>query len=140
MERHLLNLFNLLFNSSAGNLIPMTPEKFLNQPPSLILSTNQGIYLKVYFHNAVSTFWDVSNYLNLKGYINEAVLMGHMRWAKRVSSTTQHALTSEFGRKWGGRRGKGGLNTKFHLPTLLHAGFSVKKYMVQCWNKITFCC
>ena len=39
-----------------------------------------------------------------------------------LSSAIQHAMPPEFGRKWG----KECLNTKFPLPTLLCAGYSVK--------------
>ena len=39
-----------------------------------------------------------------------------------LSSATQHAMHPEFGRKWGTEC----LNTRFPLPTLLCAGYSVK--------------
>ena len=39
-----------------------------------------------------------------------------------LSSATQHAIPPEFGRKWGTEC----LNTRFPLPTLLCAGYSVK--------------
>ena len=39
-----------------------------------------------------------------------------------LSSATQHAMPSEFGREWGTEC----LTTRFPLPTLLCAGYSVK--------------
>ena len=39
-----------------------------------------------------------------------------------LSSAPQHAMPPEFGRKWGTEC----LNTRFPLPTLLCAGYSVK--------------
>ena len=39
-----------------------------------------------------------------------------------LSSTTQHAMPPKFGRKWETEC----LNTRFPLPTLLGAGYSVK--------------
>ena len=39
-----------------------------------------------------------------------------------LSSAIQHAMPPEFGRKWGTEC----LNTRFPLPTLLCAGYSVK--------------
>ena len=44
------------------------------------------------------------------------------RLSVALSSATQHAMPSEFGRKWGTEC----LNTRFSLPTLLYAGYSVK--------------
>ena len=44
------------------------------------------------------------------------------RLSAALSSGTQHAIPPEFGRKWGTEC----LNTRFPLPTLLCAGYSVK--------------
>ena len=42
------------------------------------------------------------------------------RLSAALSSATQHAMPPEFGRN------SGELNTRFPLPTLLYAGYSVK--------------
>ena len=56
-----------------------------------------------------------------------------------LSSATQHAMPPDFGRTWGTEC----LNTRFPLPTLLCAGYSVKlisfnfficKFPVRPWN------
>ena len=44
------------------------------------------------------------------------------RQSAALSSATQHTIPPEFGRKWGTEC----LNTRFPLPTLLGAGYSVK--------------
>ena len=59
-----------------------------------------NIYLKLYFH-----FFALAS-----------------RQSAAFSSATQHAMPPEFGRKWGTEW----LNTRFLLPTLLYAGYSVK--------------
>ena len=57
---------------------------------------------------------------------------------KVISSATQHAMPPEFGRKWETEC----LNTRFPLPTLLCARYSVKQffflkvisvYVKGCW-------
>ena len=53
-----------------------------------------------------------------------------------LSSATQHAMSPEFGRKWG----KECLNTRFPLPTLQCEGYSVKLIWFDffvCLNYIT---
>ena len=45
-----------------------------------------------------------------------------------LSSATQYVMPPEFGRKWG----TACLNTRFPLPTLLCAGYSVK--LTKCQN------
>ena len=60
--------------------------------------------------------WNI--YLNL--YFNFLALVS--RLSAGLSSATQHAMPPEFGRKWGTEC----LNTRFPLPTLLCAGYSVK--------------
>ena len=60
--------------------------------------------------------WNI--YLNL--YFHFFALVS--RLSAVLSSVTQHAMPPEFGRKWGTEC----LNTKFPLPTLLCAGYSVK--------------
>ena len=60
--------------------------------------------------------WNI--YLNL--YFHFFALVSRLSAA--LSSATQHAMPPEFGRKWGTQCH----NTKFPLPTLLHAGYSVK--------------
>ena len=57
-------------------------------------------------------------YLNL--YFHFLALVS--RTSAALSSTTQQAMPAEFGRKWGTEC----LNTRFPLPTLLCAGYSVK--------------
>ena len=44
------------------------------------------------------------------------------RLSEALSSTTQHAVPPEIGRKWETEC----LNTRFPMPTLLYAGYSVK--------------
>ena len=63
-------------------------------------SRRRNIYLNLYFH-----------FLTLVSRLSAA-----------LSSATQHAMSSIFGRKWGTEC----LNTWFPLPTLLCAGYSVK--------------
>ena len=58
-------------------------------------------------------------YLNL--YFHFFALVSRLSAA--MSSETQHAMPPEFGTKWGTEC----LNTRFHLPTLLCAGYSVKQ-------------
>ena len=53
------------------------------------------------------------------------------RLSAALSSATQHAMPPEFGRKWGTEC----LNTRFPLPTLLSAGYSVKLiYVIFIFN------
>ena len=63
-------------------------------------SRRWNIYLNLYFH-----------FFALESRLNAA-----------LSSATQHAMPPKFGRKWGTEY----LNTRFPLPTLLCAGYSVK--------------
>ena len=60
--------------------------------------------------------WNI--YLNL--YFHFFALVSRLSAA--LSSATQHTMSPEFGRKWGTEC----LNTRFPLPTLLCAGYSVK--------------
>ena len=62
--------------------------------------------------------WNI--YLNL--YFHFFALVSRLSAA--LSSATRHAMPPEFGRK----RGKECLNTRFPLPTLLCAGYSVKLF------------
>ena len=48
------------------------------------------------------------------------------RLSAELSSATQHTLPPEFGRKWGTEC----LSTKFPLPTLLCAGYSIKLILI----------
>ena len=48
------------------------------------------------------------------------------RHSAALSSTSQHAMPPEFGGKWGTEC----LNTRFPLPTLLCAGYSVKLFFL----------
>ena len=61
-------------------------------------------------------------YLNL--YFHFFALVS--RQSAALSSATQHAMPPEFGRKWGTEC----LNTRFPLPTLLRAGYSVKLILI----------
>ena len=60
----------------------------------------------------------VNNYLNLHYHFFALVLKQSATW----SSATQHAMPPEFVRKWGTEC----LNTRFPLPILLCAVYSVK--------------
>ena len=60
--------------------------------------------------------WNI--YLNL--YLHFFALVS--RQSAVLSSATQHTMPPEFGRKWGTEC----LNTRFPLPTLLCAGYSMK--------------
>ena len=51
-----------------------------------------------------------------------------------LSSATQHAMPPEIGGKWGTEC----LNTKFPLPTLLCAGYSVKLKKKYCLSPIFY--
>ena len=64
--------------------------------------------------------WNI--YLNL--YFHFFALVS--RLSSALSSATQHAMPPEFGRKWGTEC----LNTRFPLPTLLCAGYSVKLILI----------
>ena len=66
--------------------------------------------------DAYSRRWNI--YLNL--YFHFFALVSRLSAA--LSYATQHAMPPEFGRKWGTEY----LNTRFPLPTLLYAGYSVK--------------
>ena len=66
--------------------------------------------------NSHSGRWNI--YLNL--YFHFFALVSRLSAALR--SATQHAIPPEFGRKWGTEC----FNTRFPLPTLLCAGYSVK--------------
>ena len=72
-------------------------------------------WLRVWF-DPHSRRWN--NYLNL--YFHFFALVSRLSAA--LSSATQHAMPSEFGRKWRTEC----VNTRFPLPTLLCAGYSVK--------------
>ena len=74
--------------------------------------------------------WNI--YLNL--YFHFFALVSRLSAA--LSSATPHAMPPEFGRKWGMEC----LNTKFPLPTLLCAGYSVKLifFTSEKWQKIWY--
>ena len=72
--------------------------------------------------------WNI--YLNL--YFHFFALVS--RTSAALSSATQHAVRPEFGRKWGTEC----LNTRFPLPTLLCAGYSVKLKKKILWY-IKYC-
>ena len=55
-------------------------------------------------------------------YVSKEVFIAKINAIAALSSATQHAIPSEFGRKWGTEC----LKTRFPLSTLLHAGYSVK--------------
>ena len=63
-----------------------------------------------------SRWWNI--YLNL--YFHFFALVSRLSAA--LSSATQHAMPPEIFKKWGTT----GLNTRFPLPTLMCAGYSVK--------------
>ena len=63
-------------------------------------SRKRKIYLNLYFH-FFALVW---------------------RLSAALSSATQHAMSAEFGRKWGTEC----VNTRFSLPTMLCAGYGVK--------------
>ena len=75
--------------------------------------------------------WNI--YLNL--YLHFFALMSRLSAA--LSSATQHAMPPEFGRKWGTEC----LKTRFPLPTLLCAGYSVKLifYLILLGIELTTC-
>ena len=52
------------------------------------------------------------------------------RLSAALTSAIQHAMPPEFGRKWGTEC----LNTRFPLPTLLCAGYSVKLILIYFFN------
>ena len=76
-------------------------------------SRRRNIYLYLYFH-----------FFALVSRLNAA-----------LSSVTQHAMPPEFGRKWGTEC----LNTRFPLPTLLCAGYSVKLFFFWSYQWMKLC-
>ena len=58
------------------------------------------------------------------------------RQSTALGSATQHAMPPEFGRKWGTEC----LNTRFPLPSLLCAGYSVKLILFISIYRCMYCC
>ena len=58
------------------------------------------------------------------------VVMVDIVYIAALSSATQHAMLPEYDRKWGMEC----LNTRFPLPTLLCAGYSVKLIIKKKFN------
>ena len=87
---------------------------------AMLNAINSSAIMKVYNYPLEANYNDdVSFYFYFHIYFHFLALVS--RTSAALSSATQHAMPPEFGRKWGTEC----LNTRFPLPTLRCAGYSV---------------